>query len=64
MKMTSKLKINHGILLYKGLIFYPIKPSAGLFILIKSRKTIPSTSLGNQAIVSSEFPVKLLFAEP
>jgi hypothetical protein len=35
-----KLKINL-IRLYLGLIFYPIKPSAGLFILIKSGETIP-----------------------
>jgi hypothetical protein len=26
---------------YLGLIIFPIKPSAGLFILIKSRDTIP-----------------------
>jgi hypothetical protein len=40
MKTTLKLKIN-SIRDNLGLIFYPIKPSTGLFILIKSRATIP-----------------------
>jgi hypothetical protein len=39
MKTALKLKIN-PIRLYLGLIFYPIKPSTGLFFLIKSRETI------------------------
>jgi hypothetical protein len=39
MKMTLKFKINL-IRLYLGLIIYPIKPSPGIFILIKSRETI------------------------
>jgi hypothetical protein len=29
---------------YLGLIIYPVKPPAGLFILIKSHETIPSLS--------------------
>jgi hypothetical protein len=40
MKTTLKLKIN-PIRDNLGHIFYPIKPSAGLFILIKSREAIP-----------------------
>jgi hypothetical protein len=40
MKTALKLKRN-PIWEYIGLIFYPIKPSAGLFFLIKSRETIP-----------------------
>jgi hypothetical protein len=40
MKTTLKLEIN-PIRFNLGLIFYPVKPSAGLFILIKSRETIP-----------------------
>jgi hypothetical protein len=40
MKTTLKLKIN-PIRFYLGLNFYPIKPSAGLFVLIKSCETIP-----------------------
>jgi hypothetical protein len=40
MKMTLKIKIN-PIRLNLGLILHPLKPSAGLFILIKSRETIP-----------------------
>jgi hypothetical protein len=40
MKTTSKLKVN-PIQEYLGLIIYPIKQSAGLFFLIKSRETIP-----------------------
>jgi hypothetical protein len=39
MKTASKLKINH-IREYLGLIIHPIKPSKGLFFLIKSRETI------------------------
>jgi hypothetical protein len=44
MKTTSKLKINH-IREYLGLVIYPIKPSAGLFNLIKSREAIPYKDL-------------------
>jgi hypothetical protein len=40
MKMSLKLKIN-PIREYLGYIIYPIKPSAGLFFLLKSRETIP-----------------------
>jgi hypothetical protein len=40
MKMNLKIKIT-PIREYLGLIFYPIKPSAGFIILIKSRETIP-----------------------
>jgi hypothetical protein len=40
MKKSLKLKIN-PIRKYLGLIIYPIKPSAGLFILIKPCETIP-----------------------
>jgi hypothetical protein len=40
MKMSLKIKIN-PIREYLGIIIYPIKPSAGLFFLIKSRETIP-----------------------
>jgi hypothetical protein len=39
MKTTLKLKIN-PIRLYLGLIFYPRKLLAGLFILIKYREAI------------------------
>jgi hypothetical protein len=39
MKTTLKLKIT-PIRLYLWLILYPIKPSAGLFNLMKSRETI------------------------
>jgi hypothetical protein len=47
MKTSLKLKINR-IREYIGLIIYPIKPSTGLFFLIKSCETIllkPSTVL-------------------
>jgi hypothetical protein len=37
---SLKLKINY-IGEYLGLAIYPIKPSAGLFFIIKSRETIP-----------------------
>jgi hypothetical protein len=47
MKTTLKLKIN-PVQEYPGLIIYPIKPSAGLFFLSKSRETIP---LSNWKIV-------------
>jgi hypothetical protein len=40
MKMSLKLKVNR-IWEYLGLIIYPVKPSAGLFFLIKSRENIP-----------------------
>jgi hypothetical protein len=40
MKTSLNLKIN-PIWEYLGLIIYPIKPSAGLFFLIKSRETVP-----------------------
>jgi hypothetical protein len=40
MKMSLKLKIN-PIREYLGVIIYLEKPSAGLFIHIKSRETIP-----------------------
>jgi hypothetical protein len=39
MKRPLKLKIN-PIWEYLGFTIYPIKPSAGLFILIKSHETI------------------------
>jgi hypothetical protein len=42
MKTTLKLKIN-SIMEYLGLIIPPIKPSAGLLFLIKSREAIPLT---------------------
>jgi hypothetical protein len=38
--MTSKIK-KKPIREYLGLIIYPIKPSAGLFFLIKSHETFP-----------------------
>jgi hypothetical protein len=42
MKTPLKLKILvNPIWLYLGLPIYPIKPSAGLFFLIKSRETLP-----------------------
>jgi hypothetical protein len=37
---SLKLKVN-PIREYLGLVIYPIKPSAGLFFLIKSRETTP-----------------------
>jgi hypothetical protein len=52
MKTSLKLKIN-PIREYLGLIIYPTKPSAGLFILIKSRETIPLSYIYRQFITES-----------
>jgi hypothetical protein len=49
-----KIKIN-PIRLFIAFIFYPIKPSASLFILIKSHETIPLS------IASLSFKVQIFF---
>jgi hypothetical protein len=56
-RIRVKLKIN-CIKEYLGLLIYPIKPTAGLFILIKSRGTIPFSIKMAKSKISWKFALK------
>jgi hypothetical protein len=61
--MSLKLKIN-PIREYLGLIIYPIKPSEGLFFLIKSRETTGIPLKGRKACRITVDQKKLIFWLP